>query len=91
MGEGKILYGPRSSIELIDDVGLPDDMMTELKSTIDARQVRIRKPKIAQINAEITEISQYNSLDQMVESKLLTMTYDGKFEPSLLVDLYRSV
>jgi DNA repair exonuclease SbcCD nuclease subunit len=82
---------PRATIELIDDLNVPGETLNELKDLIECRQVRIRKPKQAAVPEETADVLKYKSLDEMIEHKLQTMIYDGKYEASLLIDLYRSV
>ncbi len=92
IGRGEKPYGPRASIELVDDIGLPDTEIAELKGLVgEARQIRIRKTKTDPVNQQVSDITKYASLDEMVETKLATLNYDGRYDPSLLVKLYRSV
>jgi DNA repair exonuclease SbcCD nuclease subunit len=83
---------PRATIELIDDMELPADTANELKEAIEARNIKIRRPKKDQIVEEHdTKTKVFESLDQMIENKLRSMAYDGKYDPEILVRLYNSV
>jgi hypothetical protein len=85
-------YGSRATIEIIDDLNLSIEDLAEVKKVIDARQVRINpSPKELFKNEAITTPTQFNSLDEMVEHKLFSMSYDGKYDAKTLVDLYRTV
>lgn len=82
---------PRATIELIDDLNTPDEALNEIKEYIQCRLVRIRKPKPETTTEAPSDVLKYQSLDEMIEHKLQTLTYDGKYEASLLIDIYRSV
>lgn len=86
-----ILYGARSTIELIDDLDLNNETMTDLREMIKARHVRFRKTVNKALILEPAEHVAYNSIDDMIEHKLKSMNYDGKFDPDVLVNLYREV
>lgn len=85
------LYGPRSTVELIDNMSLPAETIAQLKEVVECRRLHIRKPKqqIDQLSESSTP--QYTSIDELVENTLRTMSYDGKFDPSLLCDIYKCV
>lgn len=83
---------PKATIELMDDLDLPADDANELKGAIQARNVKVRRPKKTQLAEDVsTEIIKFESFDQMIESKLRNLVYDGKYDPELLVSLYNMV
>jgi DNA repair exonuclease SbcCD nuclease subunit len=82
---------PRATIELIDDMDLPAETTNELKEAIEARSVRIRRPKKVLVEDHAPNIIKFASLDEMIEHKLMTMQYDGKYDPDLLITLYKSI
>lgn len=83
---------PRATLELMDDMDLPADTANELREAIQARNVKIRRPKKTQIIEEkTTDIVKYKSLDEMIEAKLRSMTYEGKYDPEMLIRLYNFV
>lgn len=82
----------RSTIEIVDDLDLPADISNELRETIEARNVKIRRPKKAVVAEDkSSDVVKFNSLDEMIESKLKSMIYDGNYDPQLLIDLYRLI
>jgi DNA repair exonuclease SbcCD nuclease subunit len=83
----------KSTIELMDDMDLPADTSNELREAVEARNVKVRRPKkeLNQEGADPTEAQMFGSLDERIEHKLRTMSYDGKFDPELLVHLYNMV
>lgn len=84
-------YGARATIEINDDLGLPDETIAEVKKLVETRHLRINKTKIDLAEQAISSPAQFESLDAMIENKLETMTYDGKFDPKILIKLYRMV
>ncbi len=92
MMENNQSINPKATIELMDDMNLPADTANELKEVIEARSVKIRRPKKDVIAEDtVTVKTKFNSLDEMIEHKLKTMHYDGNFNPDLLINLYRSI
>lgn len=85
-------FSPRATIEVMDDQDIPHEDLAELRSIVPVRKVIFRKPPKEQVvDIEKSEASHYNSLDDMIESKLKSMNYDGKFDPEMLIRLYREV
>jgi DNA repair exonuclease SbcCD nuclease subunit len=82
---------PKATIELVDDMNLTSDTIDEIKQVINARNVRIRKTKNDFFEESTTECVQYETLDSRVEAKLRSMTYDGNFDPELLISLYKMI
>lgn len=83
---------PRSHLELIDDLGLPDDSLVALKSAIEARWIKIIPKQNSVMSSELlTDTKNFKSLDHMVETQIMNMNYDGKYDPKILLDLYMSV
>jgi DNA repair exonuclease SbcCD nuclease subunit len=83
--------GNRSYLELVDDVDLDDDSAGDLKNSIEARHIKIipKETKWVINEGEAGDQKYYASIDQMIESQLRSLNYDGKFRPDLLIDLYR--
>lgn len=84
------LPGERSIIELNDDLNLSDEAIDNIKGAIDNRGVRIIQTHDTIMESTVNE-TEYANLDQMVETELRNLNYDGKYEADLMVNLYRSV
>lgn len=88
--ERNILINEKATIELIDDLGLPDDTINEIRDCINARSIRIRKTKNSELIEAILSTTKYSTPDELIEAKLKTMDYNGNYDPDLLIQIYRN-
>jgi hypothetical protein len=86
-------FGERATLEIIDDMNVSSEDAAAIKGIINARQIKLKRTfALPEVDPNmVADNKKYASLDEMIESKLKSMNYDGKYDPDVLVELYRSV